>query len=115
MSEDVLIQKQIVVKVQFVGFHRYRDAPEEVKFLREWHRHIFFVEAYFQEENSRELEFFMVKRELEKYVTTRFRDKYFELSCEDIAEDILMHYKPAKEVRVYEDNENGAVVRKRAL
>jgi hypothetical protein len=109
---DVHTHKMIVVKTQFVAFHRYKDAPEVVRFLREWHRHVFHVELYLDVDVSRQLEFFMVKETLNEFLKANYEDRFFEFSCEEIAEDILFYFHQAREARVYEDNENGAVVRK---
>ena len=35
----------VVVKTEFEGFHSWEDAPDEVSFLRNLHRHIFHVTA----------------------------------------------------------------------
>ncbi len=104
-----MIKQGIIVRTNFEAWHRYKDAPEEVVFLREWHRHIFYVEIMFEEKNSRELEFFIVKKKVDLYVSHTFRHKFLELSCEDIASDIQQKFN-AKAVQVFEDNENGAYI-----
>lgn len=98
--------RQIIIRTQFVGFHRYLNAPEEVKFLREFHRHIFYVEAVFDVEfANRELEFFIEKKKINNALK-RYRDKYFEESCEQVAEWLCSKIG-ASEVSVFEDDENG--------
>ena len=104
--------KSIIVKTTFQGFHRYKDAPEEVKFLKDWHRHLFYVEVWFKVEgDNREIEFFIVKKIIDNYLNN-YRDKQFEYSCEQIAEKILNYFKVDNcyKVRVFEDNENGSEV-----
>mgnify|MGYP001392328477 CR=1 FL=1 len=110
-----LVLKSIVVRSQFEGFHSWPDCPyEEVAFLRNVHRHIFHVEIKIAvTHNERELEFFMVKKELNTLLAQDFEHKEFTLSCEAIAEIILdklrEKYPTLYSVSVFEDNENGAV------
>jgi len=100
----------ITVKTQFEGFHRYIDAPEEVKFLSYPHRHIFYVEAEFEvDHNDRDLEFFIMKRKIDKIIKN-----YITIgnagSCEMIAERIAdkLQEFPLLKISVSEDNENYA-------
>ena len=104
----------VVVKFQFPGFHCWPDAPEEVAFLRNRHRHIFHCEVAIQEVNDdRDIEFFLFKKELESgipFYITGEND-----SCEMIAQRIKGmvekdHPGRIVMVSVYEDNENGAIV-----
>lgn len=98
------------VTEQFVGFHRWKDAPDEVAFLREWHRHIFHVRLAVEVgHNNREVEFFLLKRQLGKFLQGSFNNKQFEYSCEQIAEMICDSFN-AYSVEVSEDGENGATV-----
>jgi len=116
----------IIVKTQFTGNHRYPDAPEEVKFLRNTHRHVFFVELQIEVfHNDRELEFLMVKKALNVMVQKFAADYRGTFSCEMIAIDIQSWAKenypsfhanetprPRRvEVKVFEDNENGAYIK----
>ena len=111
----------IIVRTQFEGIHYYVNALEEVMFLRCPHRHIFYVEAEIEVfHNDRELEFIIVKRDLEKYL--KELDVSYH-SCEQIAELIQTYLKnrwPTPEnikrerlvsVKVFEDNENGVYLK----
>lgn len=105
----------IYIKTQFVGFHRWKDAPEKVAFLRDFHRHVFWVVCHFYvSHGDRELEFFIVKEKLENYLAHTFENQRFEKSCEMIAETILLELRKqgldCHKVDVSEDNENGATV-----
>jgi 6-pyruvoyl-tetrahydropterin synthase len=83
------MRSSIIVKTSFNAEHRYLDAPDEVKFLRDWHPHVFNVEAEIEVPSlNRSLEFFMVKREMDKMIAKRF-PKQFELSCEQIEKGIF--------------------------
>lgn len=96
---------------QFEGYHRWAAAPEEVDFLKEWHRHLFHVKMGVRVTGlDREVEFFMLKRLLDKKLG-KYRNEKFEASCEMIATDLLDHFN-AEFVEVSEDGENGAIVTK---
>ena len=108
------MNSSIVVRTLFEGIHKYADAPNEVGFLREPHRHIFHVEAEIEvKHDDRELEFIMVKRELNKYLYSKpFGIRH---SCEQMAKDIIAfltekYGKRKMSVLVLEDNENGGKV-----
>lgn len=112
--------KIITIKTQFEAMHYWPDAPDEVSFLRDLHRHIFHVEANIQvSHDDRELEFFMVKKFLDKTIVKMLKDLQFSRSCEQMAEYLLRaiekKYKVKGEKRmvsvsVSEDGENGASV-----
>lgn len=110
----------VIVKTQFEGIHYYAGAPEEVAFLRTPHRHIFYVEVEMEVmHNDRELEFILVKRDLEK----QFNGNCDHKSCEMLAKEIQTYLKNKYpicggyvferkiNVKVLEDNENGGFVR----
>jgi len=111
---------KIWVTDQFVGYHRWAECPfEEVKYLRDWHRHLFKVKVTFHvTHDDRDLEFFMVKRDLSEILRDCFEEKYLNKSCEMYAREIyenLVEDYPVKysgkilEVEVSEDGENGAI------
>ncbi len=98
----------VFITTQFEGFHRWKDAPDKWAYLRDWHRHIFHVRLEIPvEHNNRDIEFIDLKARVHDYLcgwTNRF-----ELSCEQIAGDLLAKFS-ASRVEVSEDGENGAVV-----
>lgn len=92
-------------------FHKYENAPEDVKFLRNIHRHIFKFKVYIEvKENDREIEFFQFKRFINRCLS-----KWLDMdnaSCEDMANflysDICDKYKGRKiKIDISEDGENG--------
>jgi len=119
----------ITVKTQFEGIHYYPDAPEEVEYLKNPHRHIFRVEAEIEVfHDDRELEFIMVQHRMNEFFEIHGELK--SMSCEMIAKELQDHLKklyPITEemelkrrynklsrkvnVRVSEDGENGVYVR----
>jgi hypothetical protein len=105
----------IIVKSNFVGFHCWLRAPDEVSFLREYHRHIFYVELKIEVKSSdRELEFFTVQNKLKERIDTDYRNQYFHKSCEMIAEELRNNFLglyPSRNISVLvsEDGENSAL------
>ena len=104
----------IIVRTQFEATHSWPNCPhEDVKFLRNEHRHIFHVEVKIKvTHNDRELEFIRVKREITDLLNNVLGSKLESMSCEDIALFVCNTYPqwPIKSVSVFEDNENGAMV-----
>lgn len=98
----------------FEALHCWPDAPEEVKFLRNDHRHLFEVEALIQVyHNDRELEYYMVKEQLKRHLDSFVCQKNTK-SCEQYADEICeflkMKYGRRKLIiRVLEDGLEGAV------
>lgn len=99
------------VTTRFIGFHRWKDAPDEVAFLREWHRHVFHVRLEVPvRHDNRDVEFLLLKQKLENYISDTYSTRKFEYSCEQIANNLLVQFQ-ARECQVSEDGENGATVR----
>jgi len=111
------MKRKIHVRNKFTAYHNWPSAPDEVLFLREVHRHIFHVTATLPvTHDDRQLEFFMVQRDMNNFVDRHYADKILRgKSCEMMAAEILsfllMKYD-LKEgaVMVEEDGENGATV-----
>lgn len=105
----------IQVKTQFIGFHRWLEAPEETSFLQSLHRHLFIVRVKIEVKHSdREIEFFELQNWL-KYWIPKFIDLKDCGSCEVIAEKLLKkleekYPKRFIEVNVSEDDENAGIV-----
>lgn len=105
----------IIVKTSFEGFHKYPGAPEEVAFLRDSHRHMFYVEAEIEVfTEDRELEFFIVQKFIKQLLTNGQQDyKSCEMIAHDIASAINNRYGERNvKVSVFEDNENGGVYKR---
>ena len=109
-------KKYIYVTEQFEAYHRWKDAPDEVKFLRSMHRHIFKVKVTIEVwHEDREIEFIMFKWKLRNFLRENYEMKEDIGSCEMIAENILNWLEkeyPGRyiQVEVSEDGENGAIV-----
>jgi hypothetical protein len=100
------------ITTEFEGFHRWKDAPAAVEFLRNCHRHIFKVKLAVQVTGlDRQIEFIQLKSRVNLFIASEFMGTCLSLSCEQIAEKLLNKFE-AIEVRVSEDGENGATVYK---
>jgi hypothetical protein len=100
----------IFVTLTFEGFHRWASAPDSVKFLRDFHRHIFHVKAVKSVSHcERDTEFILFKRELQEHINLIYAGQRFEHSCETIAIGIMNEFH-CETVEVSEDGENGAIV-----
>lgn len=108
--------RTLIVRFQFEGFHRWKEAPAKYSYLREVHRHIFHVEAeMLVKGDDREIEFIELKRTIALFAEKKFGmltddDHSGTLySCEQMAERILERFE-LQSCSVFEDNENGARV-----
>lgn len=104
----------IWITTQKEGVHQYRDAPSEVSFLKDKHRHIFHFKIYIEIfTNDRDIEFIMFKRYVDSYIQ-KWPLNLFNHSCESIADDVEEHirkkYKNRKiMIEISEDGENGII------
>lgn len=122
------------------GFHRWMKAPDELKFLRSYHRHLFHINVEIAIDGDREIEFFILQerlKELIAFYTERQEDftldfdweEFYDLtgwgedkntlvinSCEHFAtwlvEQLEREYGEDRTitVTVSEDGENGSTV-----
>ena len=104
----------ILVNQEHEFIHCWPEAPEEVSFLRNPHRHILHIKLQLQVfHNDRDLEFIMVKRSLDKYLEETLPTLELRTSCEDVAKLVWMWAKDTYgrerycTVEVMEDGENG--------
>jgi hypothetical protein len=92
------MESRISVKNDFIGYHRYSNAPQDVVFLRYMHRHHFIVTTTIEvKHNNREIEFFELQSKIEIYVKKVYPDVkdtgvlsgLLFNSCEDLAKTII--------------------------
>ena len=110
------------IEIQFTieGLHKYKNAPKEVDFLRNFHRHLFYIKAKIEVFHlDRELEFLMVLHRVKKFIKDNltYNDEYLVInSCEELAQTILDYLKIEYgltrnyTITVSEDNENSAII-----
>ena len=105
---------QIITHNQVEGYHRWKDAPEAVTFLRFRHRHVFHIRCWFDvSHEDREIEIIMKQWEIEKFLKDRYGAvcEFGEMSCEAIARVIMEEFDVAQ-IEVLEDGYGGAHVRR---
>ena len=108
----------IKVRTSFIKMHHWLDAPDEVSFLRNTHRHVFNVIATIPvNHDDRELEYFMVVNNIDDTINRLLLPDWKETeSCEMIAEMIatrlsIIYDRDNITVEVNEDGENGSIVK----
>lgn len=120
------LSRKIQVTFQKEGIHCYPDAAvnpklktndwDDVSYLAHPHRHMFHFRVTIDvTHNDRDIEFIQFKRWLERLYSNEILQLDYQ-SCEMIAENLIMVI--AKEypgrnitVEVFEDNENGAILK----
>lgn len=105
--------RYITVRDQYEGFHWYEDAPPEVRFLKNRHRHMFKWTATVEVlHDDREIEFFMlkdvIKKEIMPYVVMLDNLGSCEQQAERILDGLINAYGKERyyKVIVSEDGEN---------
>lgn len=101
----------IYVTLQKEFIHQYKDAPDEVYYLRYPHRHLAHIKIKIEVYgDDRELEFIMVKHAVDNYLKLNTLTNN---SCEQVA-NMLLYFIQSKygknrdiEIQISEDNENG--------
>jgi hypothetical protein len=115
-----LITRKIWVTFQRVGYHAYPNAPEDVNYLANRHRHLFkFKVTIAVTHNEREIEYHQFLNALQSFYEEGVLDMN-NRSCESIANELAswVHRKhPDRdlEVEVAEDGECGSVVALKAV
>lgn len=107
------MSRMIFVTFQKEGIHCYPAAPEGVEFLKHPHRHMFHHKIYIEVfHNDRDLEFILVKREIESWYDTGVLELDHQ-SCEMISDNLFAkiyakwpHRKVV--IEISEDGENGS-------
>lgn len=111
------MQVYVYCQTRFIGFHRWPDAPEKVKYLKSLHRHEFRVRVVVQvNHNNRDVEFITLKEQVNEALHCLSEGCFTESSsCEFMASELAdeLHHKhkyTVYSVEVSEDGENGALV-----
>ena len=119
-------QTNIVVKFVMEGFHYWKDAPKQVAFLRDNHRHLFHFRLEKKVDHAdRDIEIILFGRQVKEYLIKRYGSKSSEdlsgsniywlefgpRSCEMIGEDLMRTFN-LDVAEVLEDGENGSITYK---
>ena len=105
----------VEIKTNYEFLHCWKNAPEEVSFLRNLHRHIFYVIVKMEVfHNDRDIEFFMLKNDINKIIDDLKKTWLQTISCEQMGLDIMNKLKQKYNrnicIKISEDNENSAIV-----
>lgn len=107
--------KAIICRTFVEGFHAWENAPDKFGFLRNRHHHLFNICAYFNvQHNNRDIEFISKANEIKCYIESKYTiDQYCEfgnMSCEDIADELMQAFPEMVECEVNEDGFGGAII-----
>ena len=92
----------VICALQMEGFHCWPEADGELAYLKNSHRHIFFITAEFPVRNA--------NREIEIIRDEDGACHFGRRSCEDIAAEILNQFENSTSCTVLEDGFGGARV-----
>lgn len=107
------MKKYVICHICIEGFHKWEQAPEHLSFLSFKHRHIFDIRVKFLvHDNNREIEIIETQDVIRNYIVKKYAEhhaccNFINMSCEDIAEEIMHHFN-ADAVQVLEDGFGGA-------
>ncbi len=115
------MKREIIVTAEAEAIHRWPEAPPPVTFLANEHRHQFHFRVGLPvSAPDRQLEFLIKKAFLQHVVEEIVAEvggvslghllNFGTMSCEHLAEQVLLTMGDATWVEVWEDNENGARV-----
>ena len=112
-------KKTIILCFDIEGHHSWARAPLNVEFLRYEHRHLFRIKVGIKiEHNDRDKEIFLEQNKIQIYLKEKYETEwdgytfhnFKNMSCEDIAEEILELNSDYNWVEVLEDNLGGAKI-----
>lgn len=101
------------VTAQKAMVHLYPDAPDDIDYLRNLHRHLFKFKVWIEVfHDDRDIEFIMFKEQVEEwleYVKQKLIKKSCEMMSDYLYEKINRQYPDRKMmIEVSEDGENGS-------
>ena len=112
----------VVVTFSIEGFHCWPAAKEifpDVAFLSDRHRHMFGFRCYARVTHTdRDEEFILLNRKIQKGLRIAFTGpetnvlEFDSMSCEAIGEWLLESFPELYKVEVWEDWENGAIIKR---
>lgn len=109
------MKRYVICAIDVEGFHRWPDAPDNLDYLRDRHRHIFQIRMEFEvSHGDREIEINERQQEIREWLTAKYTPdnracEFGNLSCEHIAEELLITFGAAS-CQVLEDGYGGAKI-----
>lgn len=102
----------IWITTQKENFHSWKNAPNDVLYLRNEHRHIFYFKVWISvKHNDREIEFITFKNYIEYLLDMKkiWKNKSCEMISDWLYELVIIKYPKRKvKIEVAEDGENGS-------
>tara|TARA_R110001583_G_scaffold77010_3_gene210125 strand:+ start:11 stop:400 length:390 start_codon:yes stop_codon:yes gene_type:complete len=111
--------KTIILVFDIEGHHSWKNPFSSVDFLKNEHRHLFRIRLGIKvNHNNRDKEIFIQQQYFRKYLKDKYEtlDKEYKyhnfgnMSCEDIAEELINLDNDIQWVEVLEDNLGGAKI-----
>lgn len=108
---------QVITHNQIIGSHYWKDAPDKYAYLRDLHRHVFFIRCKFNVTHTdREIEINDMQDIITRYFATAYPAdaagvSFGGKSCEDIAWECIETFG-CDECEVLEDGFGGACAKK---
>jgi len=115
IASNAALRMAVHATVQIEGLHYWEHAPDETDYLRNPHRHVFYIKAIKRVTHSdRDVEFIALGHDLTEHLSAYYDEKrrlynFEAMSCEDIAIELVERFELLS-CTVSEDNENGATV-----
>ena len=111
------MKAEVIIQFEIEGYHHYPNAPKQVDFLANNHRHTFSIKAgYLVNDLNREKEIFIERDYIKEYLIESFGSPcdFENMSCEMIAKEILEYGDPEQMIwcEVWEEKTGGARVEK---
>lgn len=109
---------RVIARTNIEGIHRWAKCPiEEVDYLRNYHRHVFYIigKAYVNH-SDRDIEFIQLSHQIKQYLIDTYYSSnhnccfFGDMSCEMLADEIATKFD-LYECEVNEDGEGGSVVK----
>lgn len=107
------MKRYVITRNEISGTHYWKDAPAEVSYLKNLHRHNFIIVCEFAVQDSdREIEIILKQDDIESYISKKYGKPadFNGMSCEMIAEDILVNFEKCHSCIILEDGYGGARV-----
>lgn len=113
----ITVKTEVYCTVQIEGLHCWPSCPfEEVRYLRDPHRHVFHIKAYKHATHlDRDTEFIILKHNVLAYLKEKYYNEskrmcdFGSMSCEMISRELVYKFNLSRCV-VDEDGENGAII-----
>lgn len=110
------MKKYVKTVNQIEGVHYWKDATGAEEYLKHKHRHVFGITCWFRVlDSDREIEIIQQQYRVQTFIEGRhglFPAEFGNMSCEMIAEEIMLWFDKCECCEVTEDGFGGAMIRR---